>query len=213
MLQQRIHIKTSVKSYKINIFALPKSIMRIYQPLFRFFLIFSLLWAADVQAQRLSLAYVDSDYILNRMPEYQSAQQQLNESAVQWEKEALDMETALVQMQRYFAAEEILLTAEQRKERKESINQQEKKLIDFRQDKFGTEGALFKKRAQLVKPIQDKMFEAVQAVAKAQGLDYIFDKASGVQMLYANPRYDKTFEVMEELGIPLTENESKKENK
>ena len=120
------------------------------------------------------------------------------------------METALVQMQRDFAAEEILLTAEQRKERKESINQQEKKLIDFRQDKFGTEGALFKKRAQLVKPIQDKMFEAVQAVAKAQGLDYIFDKASGVQMLYANPRYDKTFEVMEELGIPLTENESKK---
>ena len=89
--------------------------MRIYQPLFRFFLIFSLLWAADVQAQRLSLAYVDSDYILNRMPEYQSAQQQLNESAVQWEKEALDMETALVQMQRDFAAEEILLTAEQRK--------------------------------------------------------------------------------------------------
>ena len=187
--------------------------MRIYKPLFRFFLIFSLLWAADVQAQRLSFAYVDSDYILNRMPEYQSAQQQLNESAVQWEKEALDMETALVQMQRDFAAEEILLTAEQRKERKESINQQEKKLIDFRQDKFGTEGALFKKRAQLVKPIQDKMFEAVQAVAKAQGLDYIFDKASGVQMLYANPRYDKTFEVMEELGIPLTENESKKENK
>lgn len=213
MLQQRIHIKTSVKSYKINIFALPKSIMRICQPFFRFFLIFSVLWAADVQAQRLSLAYVDSDYILNRMPEYQSAQQQLNESAVKWEKEALDMETALVQMQRDFAAEEILLTAEQRKERKESINQQEKKLIDFRQDKFGTEGALFKKRAQLVKPIQDKMFEAVQAVAKAQGLDYIFDKASGVQMLYANPRYDKTFEVMEELGIPLTENESKKENK
>ena len=64
-----------------------------------------------------------------------------------------------------------------------------------------------------MKPIQDKMFEAVQAVAKAQGLDYIFDKASGVQMLYANPRYDKTFEVMEELGISLTENESKKENK
>lgn len=213
MLQQRIHTKTSVKSYKINIFALPNSVMKIRQLIFRLFFVLSLFGAVESQGQRLSLAYVDSDYILNRMPEYQSAQQQLNESAVAWEKEALDMETALVQMQRDYSAEEILLTAEQRKERKTSIEQQEKKLIEFRQEKFGTEGALFKKRSQLVKPIQDKMFEAVQAVAKAQGLDYIFDKASGVQMLYANPRYDKTFEVMEELGIPLTENESKKENK
>lgn len=213
MLQQRIHTKTSVKSYKINIFALPNSVMKIRQLIFRLLFVFTLFGAVESQGQRLSLAYVDSDYILNRMPEYQSAQQQLNESAVSWEKEALDMETALVQMQRDYSAEEILLTAEQRKERKTSIEQQEKKLIEFRQEKFGTEGALFKKRSQLVKPIQDKMFEAVQAVAKAQGLDYIFDKASGVQMLYANPRYDKTFEVMEELGIPLTENESKKENK
>ncbi len=213
MLQQRIHTKTSVKSYKINIFALPYSVMKIRQLIFRLLFVFTLFGAVESQGQRLSLAYVDSDYILNRMPEYQSAQQQLNESAVSWEKEALDMETALVQMQRDYSAEEILLTAEQRKERKTSIEQQEKKLIEFRQEKFGTEGALFKKRSQLVKPIQDKMFEAVQAVAKAQGLDYIFDKASGVQMLYANPRYDKTFEVMEELGIPLTENESKKENK
>ena len=213
MQEQRIHTKTSVKSYKINIFVLPISIMKIRQLIFRLLFIFSLFGAAETQGQRLSLAYVDSDYILNRMPEYQSAQQQLNESAVAWEKEALDMETALVQMQRDYSAEEILLTAEQRKERKSSIEQQEKKLIEFRQEKFGTEGALFNKRSQLVKPIQDKMFEAVQAVAKAQGLDYIFDKASGVQMLYANPRYDKTFEVMEEIGIPLTENESKKENK
>lgn len=183
----------------------------------RLIFFFGMFSAANTEAQRLSLAYVDSDYILSRMLEYQSAQQQLNESAVQWEKEALDFETALLQMQRDYSAEEILLTGEQRKERKSAIEQQEKKLISFREEKFGMEGALFKKRAQLVKPIQDKMFDAVQNVAKAQGLDYIFDKASGVQMLYANPRHDKTFEVMEELGIPLSENEikndSKKENK
>ena len=185
--------------------------------LIRLLFLLGMFSAVSGKAQRLSLAFVDSDYILSRMPEYQSAQQQLNESAVQWEKEALDMETALLQMQRDYSAEEILLTGEQRKERKSSIEQQEKKLISFREEKFGMEGALFKKRAQLVKPIQDKMFDAVQNVAKAQGLDYIFDKASGVQMLYANPRHDKTFEVMEELGIPLSENEikneSKKENK
>lgn len=213
MLQQRIHIKTPVKSHKINIFALLNLTMTFRSTLIRLILLLGVFSAGNIKAQRLSLAYVDSDYILSRMPEYQSAQQQLNESAVQWEKEALDMETALLQMQRDFSAEEILLTGEQRKERKISIDQQEKKLISFREDKFGMEGALFKKRAQLVKPIQDKMFDAVQIVAKAQGLDYIFDKASGVQMLYANPRHDKTFEVMEELGIPLSENESKKENK
>jgi outer membrane protein len=89
----------------------------------------------------------------------------------------------------------------------------EKDLMEFRQDKFGTDGELFKKRVQLVKPIQDKLFDAVQKVAKQEGLDYVFDKASGVQMLYANPKYDKTFEVMEELGIPLTENETQKTNK
>jgi outer membrane protein len=146
------------------------------------------------------------------MPEYESAQQQLNEIAKSWEKEALSLETELKQMQRDYSAEEILLTASQKKEKQNAINSKEEELVKFRVEKFGTEGALFKKRAQLVKPIQDKMFEAVQKVAKAQGLDYIFDKASGVQMLYANPRHDKTFEVMEELGIPLTQNETNKGN-
>jgi outer membrane protein len=104
------------------------------------------------------------------------------------------------------------LRLHKKKEKQNAINSKEEELVKFRVEKFGTEGALFKKRAQLVKPIQDKMFEAVQKVAKAQGLDYIFDKASGVQMLYANPRHDKTFEVMEELGIPLTQNETNKGN-
>ena len=163
-----------------------------------------------LKAQRISMAYIDSDYILSRMPEYESAQTRLNEFAQEWEKEAIDLERQLKQMEKDFSAEEILLTSDQRDQKKQAIKEQEDKLIEFRQVKFGTEGELFKKRAQLVKPIQDKMFEAVQTVAKEGGLDFIFDKASGVQMLYANPRYDKTFEVMEELGIPLTENETKK---
>lgn len=164
-------------------------------------------------AQRTSLAYIDSDYILGRMPEYQSAQQELNDKAAEWELEAVKKESALTQLQKDFAAEEILLTSEQRKQKKQAIADLEKELMEFRQEKFGTDGDLFKKRVQLVKPIQDKLFDAVQKVAKQEGLDYVFDKASGVQMLYANPKYDKTFEVMEELGIPLTENETQKTNK
>lgn len=164
----------------------------------------------NLQAQRISMAYIDSDYILSRMPEYESAQTRLDEFAQEWEKQAVDLDRQLKQMEKDFSAEEILLTSDQRDQKKQAIKEQEEKLIEFRQSKFGTDGELFKKRAQLIKPIQDKMFEAVQTVAKEGGLDFIFDKASGVQMLYANPRYDKTFEVMEELGIPLTENETKK---
>jgi len=86
-------------------------------------------------------------------------------------------------------------------------------LVKYREDKFGSTGALFKKREELIKPIQDKLFEAVQAVAKKEALDFIFDKASGVQMLYANPKFDKTFEVMEELSIPLNETETNPKSK
>jgi len=168
-----------------------------------------ILTSAQLSAQRVSLAYIDSDYILGRMPEYKSAQQQLDDAAANWEVEAGKLEAKLSQMVKDFSAEEILLTSDQRGQRKEAITKQETELVKFREEKFGTDGELFKKRSQLIKPIQDKMFEAVQKVAKQEGLDYIFDKASGVQMLYANPKYDKTFEVMEELGIPLTENEAK----
>jgi outer membrane protein len=168
-----------------------------------------ILTSAQLSAQRVSLAYIDSDYILGRMPEYKSAQQQLDDAAANWEAEAGNLEAKLSQMVKDFSAEEILLTSDQRGQRKEAITKQETELVKFREEKFGTDGELFKKRSQLIKPIQDKMFEAVQKVAKQEGLDYIFDKASGVQMLYANPKYDKTFEVMEELGIPLTENEAK----
>jgi outer membrane protein len=78
----------------------------------------------------------------------------------------------------------------------------EKELFQFREDKFGQTGELFKKREELVKPVQDKVYDAVQKVAKKEGLDFIFDKAGGALMMYANAKYDKTFEVMEELGIP-----------
>lgn len=164
----------------------------------------------SLSAQRLSLAYIDTDFILGRMPEYKSAQQQLDDAAAAWEGEALKLETNLNQLQKNFSAEEILLTTDQRNQKKASIAEQEKALIKFREEKFGTNGELFKKREQLIKPIQDKMFDAVQKVAKKEGFDFIFDKASGVQMLYANPKYDKTYEVMEELGIPLTETENPK---
>jgi outer membrane protein len=156
--------------------------------------------AAPLSAQKVG--FIDSDLILSKMPEYKSAQKQLDELAAKWQDEATQMQTKLDQMYKDFKAEEPLLTSEQKKIREEAIVKKEAELFKFREEKFGTSGELFKQRETLVKPVQDKLYEAVQKVAKAEGLDFIFDKAGGVLMLYANPKYDKTFEVMEELGIP-----------
>jgi len=164
-------------------------------------------------AQRIALGYVDTDYILGRMAEYKSAQTQLEDLSAKWEADAQKLQNQLTQMEKDYQAEEILLTSDQKKVKKDAIQIQEKELMKYREEKFGSNGALFKKREELIKPIQDKLFEAVQAVAKKEGFDFVFDKASGVQMLYANPKFDKTFEVLEELGIPLTENESNPKGK
>jgi outer membrane protein len=95
----------------------------------------------------------------------------------------------------------MLLSPQQRKEREEIIIQKEQELNTFREQKFGYQGELFKKREELIKPIQDKVFEAVQKVAKEQALDFIFDKSSDLIMLYSNVRFDKSDEVLEALGI------------
>lgn len=163
--------------------------------------------------KQISFAYVDSDYILGRMPEYKSAQTQLEDFAAKWEAEAQKMQNQLTQLEKDYQVDEIVMTSDQKKQKKEVIVQLQNDLIKYREDKFGTSGGLFKKREELIKPIQDKLFEAVQAVAKKEALDFIFDKASGVQMLYANQKYDKTFEVMEELSIPLNESETNPKGK
>lgn len=164
--------------------------------------IFSAL-VAPLAAQKVG--YIDSDLILSKMPEYKSAQKQLDELAAKWQDEAAQMQAKLDQMYKDFKNEEALLTSEQKKIKEDAIVKKEAELFKFREEKFGTTGELFKQREALIKPVQDKLYEAVQKVAKAEGLDFIFDKAGGVLMLYANPKYDKTFEVMEMLGIP-TEN-------
>ncbi|MBS3915370.1 MAG: OmpH family outer membrane protein [Bacteroidetes bacterium] len=162
--------------------------------------------AAPLSAQKLG--YVDSDLILNKMPEYKSAQKQLDDQAAEWQSKADQMQAEVDQLYKDYRAEEVLLTKEQKTAKEEAIVNKENELFKFREDKFGQTGELFKKREELIKPIQDKVFEAVQKVAKTEGLSFIFDKAGGVLMLYADPKYDKTFEVMEELGIPNDQNQN-----
>ena len=151
--------------------------------------------------QAQNFAYVDTEYILNQIPEYKSAQKKIDEMAEQWQKEVDEAYTAIDKLYKAYKAEEVLLNNQQKQDRQQEIMDKEKEAKELQQKYFGFEGELFKKREQLIKPIQDRVFDAIQRVAKSQDLDFIFDKSGDVVMLFTNARYDKSDEVLEELGI------------
>ena len=109
-------------------------------------------------------------------------------------------------MYKDYSVEKVLLNAEQQKQREAEIIAKEKEVKKYQQDKFGYEGELFKKRQELIKPIQDRVYDAIQKIAKRDDLDFIFDKSGDMIMLFSNARYDRSGEVLEELGItPLND--------
>ena len=150
-------------------------------------------------AQRFG--YVDSDYILKHVPEYASAQKQLAALSEQWQKEVDSRYQELDRLYKAYQADQVLMTADMKKRREDEIVEKEKAAKDFQRQKFGPEGELPKRSTSVIKPIQDKVAKAVQAVAESENLDMIFDKNSEVIMLFANPRYDKSQEVITRLGL------------
>jgi len=155
-------------------------------------------------------AYVDTEYILSLLPDYKSAQKKLNEIAENWQKEVDKKYEDIDKMYKEYQAEKILLTPEQQKVREDDIINKEKDSKKFQQDRFGYEGELFKKRQELVKPIQDKVYEAIQKIAKDENLDFIFDKSSDMTMLYSNAKYDKSDNILSLLGVAPTKEEKEK---
>jgi outer membrane protein len=160
--------------------------------------IFALVMSFGAFAQRF--AYVDSDYILKHIPEYNAAQKQLDALSGQWQKEVDTRFADIEKLYKAYQADQVLLTEEMRKRRENEIIQKEKEAKEIQKAKFGFEGELFQQRTRLIKPIQDKVSKAVQAVADAQQLDMIFDKNSEIMLLYANPRLDKSNDVVTRLG-------------
>jgi outer membrane protein len=153
-------------------------------------------------AQRF--AYVDSDFILKRMPEYASAQKQLEALSAQWQKEVDTRFQEIDRLYKAYQADQILMTADMKKRREAEIADKEKTAKDFQRQKFGPDGELAARSNSAIKPIQDKISKAIQAVAENDNLDMIFDKNSEVIMLYANPRYDKSADVLTRLGLKST---------
>ncbi len=145
--------------------------------------------------------YIDSEYIMSKMPEYSKAQKELNKASEGWQKDLEKMKTQVEDLRKKYQAEEVLLTEEMKQERLDTIAVKEKSMREFQRKVFGFEGMLFLKKQELVKPVQDKVFDAVEKVAKAKQLQIIFDKSGELVMVYTNPIHDYSEFVLEELGL------------
>jgi len=135
------------------------------------------------------------------MPEYKEAQKELDKLSQGWQKDIETKKQEVDKLKEDFQAEEVLLTQDMKEERLALIQEKEKELKEYQKKTFGFEGLIFLKRQELVKPVQDKLYEAVEKVAKAKRLQILFDKAGDLVMIYTNPIHDYTDYVLEELGL------------
>lgn len=159
----------------------------------------ALLMSIGTFAQKF--AYVDMDYILGKMPQYAEAQKQLDKIAEGWQKEVEAKMKSVDDMYKQFQAEQVLMTEPMKQQKIKEIEAKEKEVKEFQKNKFGPSGELFKKRQELIKPIQDKIYEEIQKYALAKTLDFIFDRSSGPTMLYAGEKYNKSDDILSALGI------------
>lgn len=159
----------------------------------------SLMLTAFVHAQKY--AVIDTKYILDKMPEYKSAQKQLDDFASLWQKDIDNMQRDLDKMYRDFEAEQVMLSEELKKKREDQLFLKEKAVRDLQRQRFGFEGDLFKKRQELIKPIQDKVYNAVQKLAVQRGYDFILDKSEGITVIFADPKLEKSDDILKELGV------------
>jgi outer membrane protein len=155
--------------------------------------------ASNAAAQRY--AVIDTKYILDKMPEYKTAQKQLDDAAAVWQKELDGLQQELDKMYRDFEAEQVMLSDELKKKREDQLFVKEKNLRDQQRKRFGFEGDLFKKRQELIKPIQDRVYNAVQRLAVTRGYDFILDKSEGITVIFADPKLEKSDDVLKELGV------------
>ncbi|MFM7006786.1 MAG: OmpH family outer membrane protein [Flavobacteriales bacterium] len=152
-------------------------------------------------ASAQTYAYIDSDYILENVPEYAEAKERLDKMAERWTKEIEDRYATIKDLKSKYDREEVLLPKEEREKRKAEIQKLEQEAIDLQTQHFGSNGDYFQKRQELIKPIQDRVFTAMKKVAKREGYSFVFDKANQSNLLYAEKEFDISNEVLEEMGI------------
>jgi outer membrane protein len=146
-------------------------------------------------------AIIDTKYILNKVPEYKQAEQKLQQTSELWQKEIDGKQATLDKLYKDNEAEKVMLSAELQKKREDELFNREKEIRDLQRKRFGYEGDLFKERQKLIKPLQDKVYNAVQKLAVARGYDFILDKSEGITVIFADPKLDKSDDILRDLGI------------
>ncbi len=156
------------------------------------------LFAASAVSQKYAL--VDTDYILNNIPSYKAAEDKIDEFSEEWQKKIEEKKEKIDKMYKDYRAEKVLLSDEMKKRKEEQIIQKEKELRELQKEYFGKEGKLFQKRQELIKPIQEEVYKAIKEMAEKHNIAVVFDSATGMNMLYTDPKYDRSDEVLEILG-------------
>jgi outer membrane protein len=168
--------------------------MKILQTLGLFTLAFLVFGVSQMQAQKI--AYVDVNRILESIQEYQTAQDEVDQLAARWRQEIAEEYDVIKGMYNKYQAEQVLLNDDQRSEREQGIMDRETAVRELQRERFGPEGALFRRRRELIQPIQDRVYEAIESYATDRDYDFIFDKSSNAGMIFSNPTYDKTDDVL-----------------
>ncbi len=145
-------------------------------------------------------AYVDTEYILDNIPEYQAAEREIEQLSIEWQTEIENKFAEIDRLYRQYQAEAPLLPEEMKRQREEEIIRKEREAKELQMRRFGREGELFGKRQELLQPIQDRIFEAVEQIASRGNYAVIFDKAGGTAMIFTDVRYDLSDDVLQRLG-------------
>jgi len=164
-------------------------------------LLFLFVIALPLAGNAQKYCYVDTQYILDNMPEYSEAQDQLNKASEKWQREIELRYEAIENMNKAYRAERVLLTEDMKRERESEIAQSEKEAKELQKKRFGLNGDLFKKREELIKPIQDMIFKAIKELAEGGNYMVIFDKSNQSSIIFASPKYDKSDRILKKMGI------------
>lgn len=166
---------------------------------FLFLTLFVLVNTFSANAQKIAI--IDINDVLSKMPEYKAAQTELDQISATWRQEIAIEFDKVKSMYNKFQAEQVLLSNDEKVKKEEEIVKKEAEVREMQKKKFGPEGELFSKRQEMVAPIQDKVFAAIESYAAEKGLDLIFDKSGSTGLLFSNPDYDKTGDIKKRLGI------------
>ncbi len=162
-----------------------------------------LLYALPVSSQ-VKIAYFNSEAIMKQLPDAQDAQKQLDQLVADWQQELNKMQDEWKKKFDEYDKRKLIMTEQRRADAERELRDMDQKIVDYRTLKFGQNGDLFNKQNELMKPVQDRVFKAVQDVAREDGYDYIFDKSGDILLMYANEKYDLTQKIFAKLKVTTT---------